>query len=461
MSEFLLYTIKVSICTGLFYLVYFFILRNLTFFRWNRGFLLISLTVSILIPLINIRLGPKTKTGISNFISSLQVYYHENVGARPSSKETSGMNLSWTLDLIYVSGVLLTFLGLVLSVLIIINAYRKKAFQKIGSIRIVKGQGKINNCSFLDTIFADPVSMSPDAFSQVIKHESCHILLKHTHDKLFVRFVQVLLWYNPFIYLYKKSLEEIHEFEADDLLVKNADKGKYAQFLLNFATGNNISLVHYFSKRPLKTRIKMLFALRSDKSKKLSYLACLPILAFTFLSFSKVDFQFRQPPDISFNSDREHVFGNSESSVYNSHKNNKKVMPPGSGEEIFETKVDEEMFPPDSKQLVNKPLQNSRGKEATGNPAFFSRITKISSKGIEYDEIRLDFGNSHLVGTVRKGGKILYIINGIEFKEEEITNFTQERINQLGCPCKISIINTNKEPLIDGEYEGKIELLEL
>ncbi len=88
------------------------------------------------------------------------------------------------------------------------------------------------------------------------------------------------------MYLYRKSIDEIHEFEVDALLTERTDKKIYAGFLLNLATQKSAALVNNFSSAPLKTRIKMIFTQRSGRLKRAFYAIGIPIMLLAVLSFS-------------------------------------------------------------------------------------------------------------------------------------------------------------------------------
>ncbi|HYF29556.1 MAG TPA: hypothetical protein VD993_00405 [Chitinophagaceae bacterium] len=405
MNAFLLYTLQASMLSLLFYTMYFLVLRKLTFFKWNRCYLLVSLTLSILIPLIPLQAGLAANNPVGNFIPSWKIY---STLAGEDASNTGNYAFNWidVVGIVYRVGAVFILAKFAVSLVLISKLYRKKSLQKLGEIRIVEGAGRITNCSFLDTIFVNPDDLTAEAYAQIVEHEQCHVLLKHTYDKLYLHLIRVLLWYNPFIYLFRRSLEEVHEFEADALLTRKTDKEKYVNFLLNISTNHQLELLHYFSKKPLKARILMLFAERSRHFKKMAYVFSIPVFAFGLLAFSKVS------PDIS---ERMTVQGTAE-------------------------------------QLPSEP--------STQDPStvFFSRKTMKNKDGIAFDEVRMNFNNYHIVGHVPTGGKVLYKILDKKYEEDEIKKFTQDQIKQIKCPCSVRIIETGKDPLIDGVYDGVVQL---
>lgn len=87
-----------------------------------------------------------------------------------------------------------------------------------------------------------------------------HVKLYHSVDRLLVKIAQITLWFNPFIYLYAKAVEENHEFEVDKAMANSTDKKLYADLLLHLSVAGQGLLYHSFSKIPLKKRIVMLFS---------------------------------------------------------------------------------------------------------------------------------------------------------------------------------------------------------
>jgi hypothetical protein len=58
-------------------------------------------------------------------------------------------------------------------------------------------------------------------YSQILTHEKAHIALRHSWDLLFVDLITVLQWFNPVIWMLKSDLRALHEFEADDAVLRS------------------------------------------------------------------------------------------------------------------------------------------------------------------------------------------------------------------------------------------------
>ena len=143
--------------------------------------------------------------------------------------------------------------------------------------------------SFFRYAFFPNENVAPD----IERHEASHIGHRHSWDILFVEVMMVLQWFNPFIYLYKKELQSLHEYQADrDVVATGVDKRNYMMLILQQCTavdfsgiGNNFSLIL------TKKRIKMIT--KNEKAKGLWWrlLATLPVLAVLLIANTKVTAQ--------------------------------------------------------------------------------------------------------------------------------------------------------------------------
>ena len=107
------------------------------------------------------------------------------------------------------------------------------------------------------------------------KHEEIHVRQLHFVDLLFFEILKTVFWFNPVVYFYKKAIEIIHEFSADEVASAIAkDKVQYAQILLSKqfrAESTAIFTQHFFNHSTLKSRIIMLSKNPSKKTALLKY----------------------------------------------------------------------------------------------------------------------------------------------------------------------------------------------
>ncbi|MBC8053322.1 MAG: N-acetylmuramoyl-L-alanine amidase [Sphingobacteriaceae bacterium] len=278
-----------------FCVLYQLILKKLTFFSLNRWYLLFSLLLSISIPFIHIevekqQLSPLVEVFEGSFegeadfetdFENIKVAAIENV--QSSVPVESAL---WARILIWVYGVV--SLGLLFRFLMVMFVLISKCAQtqKANGVRMIKSFWRFSNCSFFNLLIIDSENLNPEEIEQVIAHERQHMLRLHSIDKLLVEIALIFMWFNPFIYYYKRAISQAHEFEVDDAVGKAFDKRTYSSLLLKLSGYPAEPLVNSFSTNSLKTRIKMLFTNQSHKMKKLTYLLVLPAASALIWLFS-------------------------------------------------------------------------------------------------------------------------------------------------------------------------------
>jgi TonB family protein len=131
----------------------------------------------------------------------------------------------------------------------------------------------------------------------IMRHEMSHIEHGHSWDILFVELMMILQWFNPFIYLYKKELQSLHEYQADrDVVATGVDKKNYMMLIVQQCTAGDFSgMSNNFSLILTKKRIKMIT--KNEKAKGLWWrlLATVPVLAILMIANTKVTAQEQQP----------------------------------------------------------------------------------------------------------------------------------------------------------------------
>ena len=150
-------------------------------------------------------------------------------------------------------------------------------------------QNQQGSFSFFRYAFFPNENVDPD----IMRHEMSHISHHHSWDILFAEMMMILQWFNPFIYLYKKELQSLHEYQADrDVVATGVDKKNYMMLILQQCTAVDFSgMSNNFSLILTKKRIKMIT--RNEKAKGLWWrlLATLPVLAILMIANTKVTAQ--------------------------------------------------------------------------------------------------------------------------------------------------------------------------
>lgn len=286
MRDIFKYAIESSICLALFMTFYYLLLRKDTQHGRNRGFLIISLFASLILPLLSIDINenPSAPLQPGNFIINLAA-----LTVRPDANFTNAKSITGILPMVYAGGLIISFISLLLSVtgllsLILIN--------KPSQSKIIKLPTRKPSCfSAFGYIFISTDIPDMEA-TRMIHHELNHIRKNHFFDLTVVAFTSVIQWFNPAVYFLRKSLEAVHEFEADQECIRNGEEiSSYQSLLVSAALGTNIPiLTNKFSDTSiLKNRIIMMTKKKTGRFASMKILLAAPLAALMFFTFSCKD----------------------------------------------------------------------------------------------------------------------------------------------------------------------------
>lgn len=258
---------------GCSFLVYFFLLKNQKTFEFNRFFLLISVSLCLLAPILEINtleavpsltkisLQPSAENNSSEEII-------EGVTISEVQKTTfTFYNIVWYLYL----GVTFCFLFRFIKNLLDIMKLTRQNHSRIGNLKLVETNDHKNASSFFNYLFINPESLNDEYYSKsVIQHELIHSKERHTLDVIFIELLICLFWFNPFMWLYKKAMIQNHEFIADnDTVQSGISIEDYSQIIIKSGHKEyRVPLTSGFNFIQIKNRIIMLHQSKSSLLKR-------------------------------------------------------------------------------------------------------------------------------------------------------------------------------------------------
>lgn len=300
---FINYAIQVSILTGIFYLAYQFLFKNQSAFVLNRTYLISAVILSWIIPLVNIPIEIVKEVSLPLVIPDILPVQSVAESSNPIQEPfvtPTDISSSFSWWTIYWIGTILIILKSVWVIgKISLLRFRNSSTKHYG-YRIIEGQN-MPSFSLFNWIFIDKDQSSDKDREMILAHEIAHAKQLHAIDLLFVELVSAVLWFNPFLRLYKRSLKECHEFLADRAVLNQGfDFGTYANSLqTDYFNTRNYKLASYFKGSTLKRRILMATKTHTRYS-GLKHLVYIPIIALSILLFSFV-------PDPAFLNDNQGV----------------------------------------------------------------------------------------------------------------------------------------------------------
>ena len=276
------YILQIIFFQLFFLMIYEIFLKKETFFNYNRLYLLVTPILAILIPWLRLEflvqaVPAEARIIIPRVISAQPDIYRETLPTVVVYGE-SGLQINWWL---------LTYLtGLSISLFLFLKKYRNlnrlfsfKQVSKEKNFRIIEVPGSDAAYTFFNTVFlGDRLSQSEK--QNILSHELVHVKQKHSLDLIFFEILKIIFWFNPLIYIYQNRIAGLHEFIADEEVVKTTEKKTYYEQLLNTAfSTQNISFINqFFNHSLIKKRIIMLQKKKSSQFAKFKFLLVVPLM---------------------------------------------------------------------------------------------------------------------------------------------------------------------------------------
>ncbi|WP_245118567.1 M56 family metallopeptidase [Hymenobacter volaticus] len=301
LSNYLLYLAEASFCLAVFALAYRLLLAGLTYFSWNRWYLLGSVLASLVLPLLSfpglayLFAAPAAESGPL----LLQLNWTRPTASTASAASSASSLDVWALVLggmlvVYAVGVLYRLQNLGRNLWWLWQLARRHPRTNKGAYWLVElSNPNMPAFSFGRSVFLSPLhaSLNSTEQQQLLQHELVHVQQRHTLDILLLEGVAVLLWFNPAVYYVRQQLKEVHEYLADATVARTAGSiSGYGQLLIKLAAQQSpLTLVHAFSTKHIIQRITMLTTPSSRPLQKLRFLLIAPLLAGAWMATSCVD----------------------------------------------------------------------------------------------------------------------------------------------------------------------------
>lgn len=280
------YLIKLSISLAAVYLFYQVFLRRLTFYNWNRWYLLMYSLVSFIIPFVNVYpVLEKNNWNANNMMGIIPAVDYQHLLLNTGNAHKPWTYQDWSLVLLAV-GVVVMLVRLLIQQLSFLNIRRNSTLLYNDKIKVYQVDQNIIPFSYGNAIFVNQHQHSEQELREIIRHEFIHVKQKHTIDVLWSECLCILNWYNPFAWLIRKSIRQNLEFIADHKVLQNGiDKKEYQYLLLKVIGVSQFRIATPFNFSSLKKRIAMMNKIKSAKVHLLKFLFMLPLMAVLLISF--------------------------------------------------------------------------------------------------------------------------------------------------------------------------------
>lgn len=294
MAEFLIYDLKVAVLIAVFYFCYRLLMERETMHRLNRIVLLSSILLSLVLPLCVITLHKTIEVVPMQVVDHPELVITElgSVSSEESNIQSLETNRMGFAEKLFQPSVIFAIftIGLLCRLLYIAKSYRQlrrmikdsEQHSLEDGVTMAVVDLPVAPFSWMHTIVLSRIDYE-ECNPSILAHERGHIRLHHSWDIVFVEVLTALQWFNPVVWLLRRDLRTIHEYEADaSVLSSGSDVSQYIQLLMRKTMGTKAcTLANGINNSTIKKRINMMLVNKSPRHNALKLLALLPIVGIT------------------------------------------------------------------------------------------------------------------------------------------------------------------------------------
>lgn len=280
------YIIKVILCSAVFLSAYKFLLEKEKMHLFNRFYLLSSLLISFVIPVITFSSSKPSSPVFENELFTTNILQNNEITQiLPTEQGTN-----------YVFLILLTTYVIITTLFLfrfVVNL--RKIFSKTLTHQTIPYKNSIivlinedlTPHSFLNYLFIQKKQYET-LENEILIHEYAHIRQKHSYDILLIEILHAIFWFNPVMIFYKKAIQLNHEYLADEAVLNTTENiSNYLYLLINKTNKNKTyNLTSQFNYSITKKRLLMMTKNKSFRNTLCRQIAVLPVLALSIFAFS-------------------------------------------------------------------------------------------------------------------------------------------------------------------------------
>lgn len=266
--------LKINVSLLAFYILYRLLLRRLTFYNFNRFYLVAAIAVSALLPFLHYSATVHQQIG----------NWQEAVGINPAgimAKATETPSLKNVATVLYWSGVAIMACLFFIQLISLLFLYLRAQKGNLMGYKVRFLEEKARAFSFFKTIFINPAGQSEAEILSMLNHENVHVKQWHSIDVLLGEMKRIFCWFNPAAWLMLAAIRENLEFIADRKVLQSGINAREYQYaLLNIQnTASHSTISNHFNFSHLKLRITMMNKRKTSDVHLVKYLLTVPLIA--------------------------------------------------------------------------------------------------------------------------------------------------------------------------------------
>ncbi|WP_340111155.1 M56 family metallopeptidase [Maribellus mangrovi] len=292
MNPFFVWLIKSSVSLALLFALFKITVSNDKMHKSNRFVLLGIMALSVLLPLLNFQLFYEDiqvkPVAIFREIVSTPVFT-DSVGVEAVQQQIEPVHVlvnPW--HVVYGLAILALLIRLIASIVQAAKMVRRAEKQRLQKIVLAVVKDLIQPFTFLNKIVLSEKDYVENK-EIVVAHEYAHIKQLHGIDLLICELFTVLHFFNPFMWLLRRDLKLIHEYQADEaVLNKGIDAQEYQLLVLEKAVGERrFAMANYFTQHPIKKRLKMMTKSKHRRWAGVKLILFVPLIAMLLQAFAR------------------------------------------------------------------------------------------------------------------------------------------------------------------------------
>lgn len=284
MEALLTYTWRVAACLAVAWLFFRLLLGRETFCRLNRLVVLALLVLSFLLPLCVITVRREVPI-------PYEVWVHATEVRSAAAPVSAAAPFPWAALLggLYLAGVLAAACRMAWSLAAVVRVIRRGRRERLADgVVLVRTPQPVTPFSWGRYVVLAETEPAEEV-ATILLHERAHVRLHHTWDLLFADLAGCLQWFNPAVWLLRRELCAIHEYEADRAVLEaGTDARTYQLLLVRRAVGTQAFVAaNNFNHSKLQNRIAMMLKKRSSRWAAARTLLILPLSALALGAFAR------------------------------------------------------------------------------------------------------------------------------------------------------------------------------
>lgn len=310
------YILEVLICSGLFLMLYRWLLAGKVSYRICRAYIVGTMLLAAAIPALDVPLYPPSRPSATSDMTIFQEgpmpgsrdlaygFGEESIAdltdGTPPHTDAAGLspdgtdaarNADGKTAVLKAATVLYCLTAAASIVLILLNIIRIRRLRRHSRLTRMNDwtlaeSDKIQTpFSFLRTVYMG-LSYTPSEHRMILTHEASHVRHRHSYERIVLSVLRSLLWFNPFLWMAEKDLREVQEWEADhDVLDKGNDLTLYRIAIFKQLFGYNPDISSGLNCSITKKRFIMMTKTQPGRHAALRLAAAIPLFTATFFAF--------------------------------------------------------------------------------------------------------------------------------------------------------------------------------